>query len=378
MTASLELQKLEYIRRVATPFISKVGKIDPVPWIGQAGPTASAAFGNGHTIPVFVFKLDTRKVSAGKLMNDRNLIHDIKTALGGRFQVYWKNSVGLCLVVDERPPKQVDLVETLAQGGCSLVVGPRGTGKTSLLQHVISKARCRVIVCDPKLQVAGKWPGAEVVGPGGNYEAIADKLSEIRQRMEHGGYGERLLVIVDEYWISIKDKAVGESIATDAFRIITLGREPQIDIILGTHSERVRGMGIDGEGDLRDAFDVVRLHSGFTATITFSGNDDTEHPAIHPGPFSSTLPARIFLTDDEIKLVQWAVYRNGGSFSLGKMNECVKYTSLKAWDIRRLAEEWEAKGWLTAGDTRDAEGRLVGRRVTPELMRLAGIKSPSV
>ena len=373
---TMETRKLEYFRQVVTPFISKAAKVELVPWLACAGPSTWIALGY-PALPVFAFEIDSRKVSAGKLVDDKNLLHDIATALGGRFRVYWKNSVGLALIVDERPAPQVNLVEALANAGAALIVGPRGTGKTTLLQHVISKAGCRVIVCDPKIQPldGAKWPReAEVVG-NGDFAAIAAKLAEVRARMERGGYGDRVLVVIDEYWISVKSPQ-GKEIVTDAWRMITLGREPQIDVILGSHSERVKGMAIDGEGDLKEALDVIRLTPGFGATITFAGKP-VEHPAVHPGPFGTVQLARIFLTDDEVKLVQWAVYRNGGSFSLGKMEGVCVHTGFTPTSIRKLAEEWEAKGWLTP-DSRDAKGVRIGRRVTPELLRLAGIKSPSL
>ena len=360
---TMETRKLEYIRRITSPFVAKVARVELVPWLACAGPSTWAAYGK-PALPVFVLELDTRQVSAGKLMKDKNLLHDIATALGGRFQVYWMNSIGLALVIDERPPKQIDLVEALDKSECAMVVGPRGTGKTTLLQHIIQKRGGNIVIFDPKLQTPGKWPDAEIVGAGGDYAAIAERLAEIVRAMENGGYGERVLVVVDELWLTLKSLPV---IAPDVWKIVTLGREPMVDIIVGTHSEMVKGLGIEGQGDLRDSFDVVRLKPGFQATFAMAGQEEKE--AVHPGPFEATQLARITLTDDEIKLVQWAVYRNGGSFSLGKMEPVCRHTNFTPFGIRRLAEEWEARGWLTE-DSRLPNGQRLGRRVTPKLMQL--------
>jgi hypothetical protein len=371
MTATLELKKLTYIRQIATPFILKATRVDPVPWIAAAGPSTWTAFGQ-PAIPVFVLELDTRLVSAGKLVKDKTLLHDISTALGGRFQVSWVNSIGLALVVDERPPRQLDLVKALAGSECAMIVGPRGTGKTTLLQHIISQRGDLVMVFDPKVQTPNKWLDSLVIGAQGNYEAMAKELQEIVYRMEHGGYDERVLVVIDELWLILKSMP---ALAGDIWKIVTLGREPRVDIIVGTHSEMVRGLGIEGEGDLRDSFDVVRLRAGFEATFTPAGGE--EQPATHPGKFERPhrLPTLNYLRDEEIALVEWAVYRNSGSFSLGKMKEASAVVGLLPYEIRKLAEAWEQKKWLTPA-YRDKSGQIVGRRVTPELMALAKINIP--
>jgi len=108
---TFELSQVERIRLTAEPFLIKATKIDPVPWLYAATPSTWEQYGKGR-LPVYVLELDTTKLSAGKIVSDRHLLHDISTAMGGA-RVRWKNHVGLGLVYDERPVERIDLTGAL-------------------------------------------------------------------------------------------------------------------------------------------------------------------------------------------------------------------------------------------------------------------------
>ncbi len=98
---SREMHKLIQFRTISDKFIEKaLGQT--VPWIACAGPSTWEGVYGKSPDSVYVWEVDTREVSAGKLMTHRHLLHDISTALGG-VKVHWKNHVGLGLVFDERP-----------------------------------------------------------------------------------------------------------------------------------------------------------------------------------------------------------------------------------------------------------------------------------
>ena len=66
-----------------------------------------------------------------------------------------------------------------------------------------------------------------------------------------------------------------------------------MDCIVATHSERVKALGIEGEGDLAKGFTVVRLYGGNGdpdryATVSHNGGAEVRYEL--PGPY----PAREF------------------------------------------------------------------------------------
>ena len=76
-------------------------------------------------------------------------------------------------------------------------------------------------------------------------------------------------------------------------------------------------------------------------------------PAMLPGPLG---PA-------EVEMIAWAVGDNDGGLSIENVQ---RFLSLSQWQARRLAEEWEARGWLRKDP---GAGNL--RRVTGSLAELA-------
>jgi len=77
-------------------------------------------------------------------------------------------------------------------------------------------------------------------------------------------------------------------------------------------------------------------------------------------------PAGLALSDGERALVRFAVEELGGAFIIGRLAEA-RLEGWTAWGIRKLAERWERRGWLTA-----PAHATDPRRVTPELCDLCG------
>lgn len=192
----------------------------------------------------------------------------------------------------------VDLLQVLNTAQCALIVGQRDSGKTTLLQHTISRRleHSHVLVLDPHNHPA-RWPaGCKVVGTQRDFQAIGEALKalealmnkryrEIGKGLVKEGDHERVTVVIDEWRAIVLNlgKEAGDIIKT----LLAESRKTNIDIFVGTHSERVKALGIEGEGDLKEGFVLVRLTVNKVtkerrATVDFG---EGEIPAILPGPY---------------------------------------------------------------------------------------------
>ena len=192
------------------------------------------------------------------------------------------------------PP--VDLLAALDAVQRGLIVGASNVGKTTLLQHLITRRlrTSQVVVIDPHAY-PDKWSGGTVIGAGRDYAAIDRALAALVQLMtkrydEIGrgvvveGNHHKLVIIIDEWRAIVKNlgKSAGETIGA----LLTESRKAAFTVFIATHSERVRALGIEGEGDLKDGFAVVRLalvNDQRQATLDLGQG---EQPAQLPGPFA--------------------------------------------------------------------------------------------
>lgn len=196
-------------------------------------------------------------------------------------------------------PIQVDLLamsDTIQRG---LIVGPSDSGKTTVLQWLISRrlVTSKVVVIDPHAY-PDKWQGAMVIGTGRNYPEIERALIALVQLMTKryddigkGAVSEgnhpRLTILIDEWRAIVQNvKSAGEAIKA----LLTESRKAAMTVFVATHSDRAKPLGLEGEYDLKDGFAVIRLavvNGQRQATLdTGSG----EVPVILPGPFHNPLP----------------------------------------------------------------------------------------
>jgi energy-coupling factor transporter ATP-binding protein EcfA2 len=193
-------------------------------------------------------------------------------------------------------PDQVVLLDELNDAERVLIVGGSGSGKTTLLQHIAAKRQGDVIVVDPH-DDRRTWPGnCQVVGGGQDYEAIERLLlglvERVKERYQQRARGEApefdwLTLVMDEWRAIVQNtNHCGDSMKT----ILTGGRKVRMGTVIGSHSERARPLGIDGEADLKDGFILVRLHGdrqrGFSATLD---RGDGQVPVVLPGPYHPQL-----------------------------------------------------------------------------------------
>lgn len=162
----------------------------------------------------------------------------------------------------------IDLLAELDSVQRCLIVGASDSGKTTLLQHIMARRliNSRVVAIDPHA-APNKWPAHKVFGVGRDYASIEWGLDELIRlmikRYDDIGAGRvpemghsKVTVLVDEWRAIIQnvDNASG-AIKT----LLTESRKAAFSVFVATHSERVKALGIEGEGDLKDGFAVVRL-----------------------------------------------------------------------------------------------------------------------
>lgn len=196
---------------------------------------------------------------------------------------------------------QVDLLAALDSVQRCLIVGASDSGKTTLLQWLVSRRlnTSRVIVIDPHAY-PGKWPdSADLVGSGRDYQAIDKALTALVQLMTkrydeigRGAVAEmahgRVTVLIDE-WRAIV-YALGKPASEAIKTLLVESRKAAFSVFVATHSDRAKPLGLEGEYDLKDGFDVVRLSivDGQRQATIDHGNGET--PAVLPGPYQGRAP----------------------------------------------------------------------------------------
>lgn len=191
------------------------------------------------------------------------------------------------------PEAMPELLSILNTAQRVLIVGPSNAGKTTLLQWVASQRNGAVAVIDTQAY-PDKWGKAKVIGSGSNHVEVSRALDglidlmvkrykEISEGLVREGEHPKLTVIIDE-WMAIVHQCHN---ATDTImRLLTESRKAAMSIVIGSHSDRVRSLGLDGRGDLRDGFLIVRLWEGDDgvrkATFDYGRG---ERPARLPGRF---------------------------------------------------------------------------------------------
>jgi len=193
------------------------------------------------------------------------------------------------------PDDVPNLLNTITDYERMLIVGGSDSGKTTLLQHIVSRRQGDIVIIDPHNDGV-TWPdNAQVLGSAQDYQeaekAIVWVMAEIQrryqERFEQGKQPHEftpLTLLIDEWRELVM---FGSKPMLDGMkRTLTGGRKVSACIALAGHSERVEALGIKGEGDLKDGFAVIRLkgnrHVGFNATLDIG---DGQIPVVLPGPY---------------------------------------------------------------------------------------------
>lgn len=210
----------------------------------------------------------------------------------------------------ERPPREAAprpallRLEDIADLDNLWVVGPKGSGKTTVLRSLLRLRRGAHVALDPH-NTPGKWP-CKVVGGGRRYEQIAGAIEaqvvEMGRRyteMDAGRLTEawcaanRRTLVGDE-WLSItknlpargplreRGEVVEDAYPGAAQRLLTVlteGRKAGIAILTAAHVDTATGMGLSGERDILDCFDRV-IYLGAMATKRHAPAARMARPAV--------------------------------------------------------------------------------------------------
>ena len=166
-------------------------------------------------------------------------------------------------------PSVPELMPMLDTAQRVLIKAASDGGKTTLLQHIADRrVKNQTVLIIDSQSYPDKWPkGCTVVGAGSNHQAITTALDnlitlmvqrykEIGQGLVREGAHPKLTIIIDE-WMAIVSQCPN---ASDVIRrLLTESRKAAFSVFIGSHSERVKALGLDGQGDLRDGFLIVRI-----------------------------------------------------------------------------------------------------------------------
>jgi hypothetical protein len=181
--------------------------------------------------------------------------------------------------------------------GHAMFAGPTGSGKSTAMRYFL-EPRPHVVVIDPH-SMPGDWPGATVIGAGRNFDQIQGYMQSMQslladryeQRAEGVRDFESITVAVDEMPAIVA--ALGRSIEDMWKEWLREGRKVGLDLLISTQSLRVKTLGIEGEGDLRENFALV-LALGQTALREFPAQaQGMRWPAVMYTPQSGPRPVII-------------------------------------------------------------------------------------
>lgn len=200
------------------------------------------------------------------------------------------------------PESIPDLLPILDKAQRVLIKAASNGGKTTLLQHIADRRHGSVIVLDSQ-SYPDKWPDkCKVVGTGSDHAAISVTLDnlielmvkryrEIGEGLVKEGEHPKLTIIIDE-WMAIVSECPN---ASDVIRrLLTESRKAAFSVFIGSHSERVKALGLDGRGDLRDGFLIVRIDIVGDKRMATYDEGRGEQACILPGEFTVSQPETIY------------------------------------------------------------------------------------
>ena len=150
------------------------------------------------------------------------------------------------------------------------VVGDSGAGKTTLVQLLVGTRPGDVVILDPKRPKGwegAKWGGLPYVSrdkESGSYTPMVNALKAVVKEMnrryrvqdEVSEPFQTLTVVLDEAKNSVQEC---EELATLYKKIVSIGREVGIRLVLISTSDRAGVLGFSGEADSMDSFAWVQL-----------------------------------------------------------------------------------------------------------------------
>jgi hypothetical protein len=222
--------------------------------------------------------------------------HEMYSRPSARSAITAGEPVALLGPNEERP---IDLAQAIRQIPVAIVVGAMDAGKTTVLHWIIeeyNRRQAKVLVLDPHAS-PDKWPGATVVGAGRNFAEITHTLDGLVRLMNHRyddiaqgkvreGQHPPIVVVADE-WMAINKYCDNADELMAA--LLTESRKAALRVYVGSHSRRVKSLGVDGKGDLLDGVAFILLrndgHRRWAEIETYDGETKHRTEAILPGEY---------------------------------------------------------------------------------------------
>jgi energy-coupling factor transporter ATP-binding protein EcfA2 len=160
-----------------------------------------------------------------------------------------------------------------------LIIGPTGAGKTTFTRALLALRPGQVTILTPKPD-PDDWPDAPIVtiGDDGGFDELTAAFEalgrEVRRRLvarKHGqALGGQLTIVCDDWPVLAAE--CGRP-ASDVFKLVgRLGRSLRVRLIVLSQSDRVKSLGLEGEGDAVTNFARVELQRGHRATLVAEGH----------------------------------------------------------------------------------------------------------
>lgn len=225
------------------------------------------------------FKIENRLLNGEKIVTERmEQLEQKAFDKQNDFEQYYEYVPSGATDIDDMPVTNY-LLEDLRYLECALITGESRSGKTTLIQHLVSQKTEQYgsglvkIVLDPDNK-AGKWGDIDAIGGGGDYRIIENALDkiveifEVRSKLFYICDGEdainpKILIVIDEFHI-LQTKI--EGIWDKLMDIFTRGRKHSMYLYIISNGTTAESIGLKGRMEL--------MHN-FEATIkTFRVNQD--------------------------------------------------------------------------------------------------------
>lgn len=242
---------------------------------------------------------------------------------------------------------ELPLLPALQQCDNILVVGGKGTGKTTLMQWIEAQraANAKTIVLDSHARPS-QWKG-HIIGIGRQYEAIKDAMigltNKLKERYDSPEYAngtdsfEPINTFIDEFTLLPKAlKTLDYNVQSYSLPALTEGRKVGINCVWGIHSDKVKAMGLEGASDIKECFDAIvylkNVQGERYAICDFGEGKRKDVKYMHPGPFASSpqQPLQIAAQTDVIDQARPSIFDGIVTGNNGQSDEIKRAFEVKS------------------------------------------------
>lgn len=215
------------------------------------------------------------------------------------------------------------------------VRGATGSGKTCFVNALMMQLKdCGFVIIDPKPARPSqkKWGGLPYITTDDDLTLTSVKstllalMTEARRRrvaLRKDTESQPLFIIVDEFPMVVRECG---DVAREFFSSISrVGRELNMRLIIISQSDRVKTLGISGEGDIRESYCYIQYYKDHTAVMIWEDTITPLDTTCVPDMLQNGVqidPGRIWQQDNDLELVSsMVVVKDGDIKGLVRMLE---------------------------------------------------------